>query len=70
MEGVHIVVLLQQVFDAAKNNMRYYYLAGYGKYNTNNNMEFSATVIQVRGLASYRTMLIQNFLYKETHLYY
>ncbi|XP_071120942.1 adhesion G protein-coupled receptor L3-like isoform X1 [Mytilus edulis] len=30
MEGVHIVVLLQQVFDAAKNNMRYYYLAGYG----------------------------------------
>lgn len=30
MEGVHIVVLLQQVFDTAKNNMRYYYLVGYG----------------------------------------
>lgn len=30
MEGVHIVVMLVQVFDAAKSRLKYYYLVGYG----------------------------------------
>ncbi|XP_061182218.1 adhesion G protein-coupled receptor L1-like [Saccostrea echinata] len=30
MEGIHIVVMLVQVFDAAKSRLKYYYLVGYG----------------------------------------
>lgn len=30
LEGIHIVVLLQQVFETAKNYMKFYYLVGYG----------------------------------------
>lgn len=30
LEGIHIVILLKQVFDTAKPSMKYYYLVGYG----------------------------------------
>lgn len=30
LEAVHIIILLRQVFDTAKPNMKYYYLIGYG----------------------------------------
>ncbi|XP_048759186.2 adhesion G protein-coupled receptor L1-like isoform X2 [Ostrea edulis] len=30
MEGIHILVMLVQVFDAAKSRLKYYYLVGYG----------------------------------------
>jgi len=31
-EGIHILFMLVQVFDAAKSRLRYYYLIGYGMY--------------------------------------